>query len=1838
MELGNAAQEQLQKAVSWAPITPDKCMLATPEFNSNNADFNKVSSISSSDNSLKKDEEVSAVIEGRSKVQSGKLDCDSKSASMSPSTPIQKGYPRKKQGGIFDLNDRPRKKPRLKKHKPKIFDESKPKKTPKPKIKPSTPKPVNLKASARTKSKLRKDCDKVSVDLSGDSDMQAPNRKTPGTIPESLVLKVSTPQPEMEHNINVDLGHDVKSCRRALDFNLEIENDVISERAAEVIKDHVTHSCNKFLTNRLDGVNEQAVETDINCAANVDKESLIPNLIVLAKDESSHDTRASLLKANLHDGYDISTTGLEHNIEAESTSQPNRENEASTCQIDQRACQHHILNVYKRRTKSKTGMMSLPGNEAGIYQNDHGTTDQIGCQNRFLKVYGRRRRRNIGTLSLAGNEADIYPNDHEAPDQSDSQHHFPKVYKRRTRGNIGTISFIGDEADLYQNDRGSADQTGWHFPIICKKRRTKRRKALVFFNFLNAHHADKGQNALNTDMRCKVSSSAKRRYGRLGAKRATKKRFKIAKRAKKSCFIIAKRATRRSSRTASGTKKIWFSTVNLEQNVNLKSHFVGEVLPTEYQIRAAMADPESFDCVLGLSPIVKSRRKRSIHPKRTKSAYGEENTDLEPLSLALTLPPLVMSKRKRSKNSERSTVILDSLCLTSEISAINRIEPFIDTSACPEIQGCPQHEYLWPKADKSARNEIQECQQHEDVWPRTDISACNEIQEWPPHEDLWPRTDKSACNEIRECPQHEELWPRTDKSACNEIREYPQHEDLWRRTDKSACNEIQECLRHENLCPRSQSSTDLESLVASLIQRLENIRICDQRTYRKRIAISKKRTSNNAGQLVLWNPFGPITVHKGKYKPLRPKLPKVDIDTESLRVWKLLIENEGEIDEDLDKEKEIWWEEQRKIFQGRAVSFIARMRLVLGDRRFSQWKGSVVDSVVGVYLTQNVSDNLSSNAFMLLASAFPPQNKQEMTTPQGQAFMIREGMRDSFEREVCANQNDPGFAGSSRSAMSICRSSLDELSFVDDIHTSEYLPTSYRHLPHVGDCINERLDGTREEKNRPEDTCGSQVTVTCCSSEVIISTESGDCINERLDGTREDTCGSQVTVTSCSSEVIISTKCGDCINERLDGTREEKIRAEDTCGSQVTVASCSSEVIISANSGDCINERLDGTREENNRAEDTCGSQVTATSCSSEVRISANSGVCINERLDGTREDACGSQVTVTSCSSEVIISANSGDHINERSDGTREEKNIAEHTCGSQVTATSCSSEVIISAKSGDLGNEAVNLPKTISRKKDEFPKREIDWDELRKTYSTGRSGVLTERNRDSVNWEAVRHADVEKIFEPIKGRGQGNVLAAKIKNFLNRLVEDHGSIDLEWLRDVPRDKVKEYLLSIDGIGPKSVDCVRLLTLRNLAFPVDINVARIAVRLGWVPLQPLPDGIQMHLLERYPLESDIQKYLWPRLCNLDLLTLYELHYHMITFGKVFCTKRSPNCNACPMRADCRHFASAFASSRLRLPGPQQKGVVTVKQPVRVDEVPNMCLPSPTLSLSSRSFLESRFQTQDCEPIIEMPASPEQKPLESLERDIEDFPYEVEHEQEIPTIRLNTEEFRENVLNFINKSNTTEFQESVLNIVDEISTLNRDEEVSKALVLLNPVSASHPARKLKYESRLRTEHLVYELPDSHPLLSGFEEREPDDPCPYLLAICRTERRDAEICSGSPSSSQYDQIVYGTILIPCRTANRGSFPLNGTYFQVNEVFADHESSKNPIPVPRTSIWHLRRRTLLCGTSVTTIFKGMSTEDIQYCFWRGYMTVRGYDREQRAPRPLHDRFHSGSKSKR
>lgn len=58
---------------------------------------------------------------------------------------------------------------------------------------------------------------------------------------------------------------------------------------------------------------------------------------------------------------------------------------------------------------------------------------------------------------------------------------------------------------------------------------------------------------------------------------------------------------------------------------------------------------------------------------------------------------------------------------------------------------------------------------------------------------------------------------------------------------------------------------------------------------------------------------------------------KVKVDDETKRVWKLLMaSSHSEGIDGSDEEKKRWWADERKLFQDRANSFIARMRLVQG--------------------------------------------------------------------------------------------------------------------------------------------------------------------------------------------------------------------------------------------------------------------------------------------------------------------------------------------------------------------------------------------------------------------------------------------------------------------------------------------------------------------------------------------------------------------------------------------------------------------------------------------------------------------------------------------------------------------------------------------------------------------------------------------------------------------------------------------------------------------------------------------------------------------------------------------
>ncbi|CAH9122137.1 unnamed protein product [Cuscuta epithymum] len=1015
----------------------------------------------------------------------------------------------------------------------------------------------------------------------------------------------------------------------------------------------------------------------------------------------------------------------------------------------------------------------------------------------------------------------------------------------------------------------------------------------------------------------------------------------------------------------------------------------------------------------------------------------------------------------------------------------------------------------------------------------------------------------------------------------------------------------------------------------------------------------------------------------------RKPRPKVDLDPETSKLWDLLMGKEGsEGTQTMDRDKEKWWDGEREVFRGRADSFIARMHLVQGDRRFSRWKGSVVDSVIGVFLTQNVTDHLSSSAFMSLAARFPPKPSS----------MKGKHCQDGLTAWV----EEP------------------EFQVIDPDGTITYHHTILKQ----SGCNQSTLTASEEFEHATENVTAGKVCLAeeqtkRIEEEVISSQNSSDSFTLQAHEEVRSSAGSNSEAEDQISEHSLMNFNSHQIFQHMELTAPfQKFQPHKTgvplfetvsppLGCQQSENSVyNTQNVTAAKSNSAFDCEIQSNIQSVQNLETASsnfwltmkpflGLEETVFDCLRKEAVTLHSSAISTEKTDDSRrvghmEGKISSSTAQNTAAPVKGGSINKSEHqVNLQQDshsGCTNQPTSHEETYNviepeSTITAHSYpgdtsakrQSELQIDAPSKQ---SIVDDMSTVNARKRKIADNKIafDWDSLRKQAQS--NSERKERSKDamdSIDYEALRHAEVKEISDAIKERGMNNMLAERIKDFLNRIVREHGSVDLEWLRDVPPDKVKEYLLSIRGLGLKSVECVRLLTLHNLAFPVDTNVGRIAVRLGWVPLQPLPESLQLHLLEMYPVLETIQKYLWPRLCKLDQKTLYELHYQMITFGKVFCTKSKPNCNACPMRAECRHFASAFASARLALPGPEEKSMVSSSVPVSANGNPAAAFkPMPLLPESSGgtksnvdsiaavekgsmpAFLDwpmpqlphittlnreaAGASTSNCEPIIEEPATPE--PLQEVSAsDIEDAYYD--DPDYIPTIELNMKEF------------TTNLQA----VLQEQNMGMQEGDLSRALVSLNPSAASIPT-KLKNISHLRTEHQVYELPDSHPLIKKMDRREPDDPSPYLLAIwtpgetassiqlpdtkCNSQA-SGRLCeentcySCSCARETNSQIVRGTLLIPCRTATRGSFPLNGTYFQVNEVFADHASSLNPIDVPREMIWYLPRRTVYFGTSVSTIFKGLSTEQIQHCFWRGFVCVRGFDQTTRAPRPLMARLH-------
>jgi endonuclease-3 len=158
-----------------------------------------------------------------------------------------------------------------------------------------------------------------------------------------------------------------------------------------------------------------------------------------------------------------------------------------------------------------------------------------------------------------------------------------------------------------------------------------------------------------------------------------------------------------------------------------------------------------------------------------------------------------------------------------------------------------------------------------------------------------------------------------------------------------------------------------------------------------------------------------------------------------------------------------------------------------------------------------------------------------------------------------------------------------------------------------------------------------------------------------------------------------------------------------------------------------------------------------------------------------------------------------------------------------------------------------------------------------------------------------ALAAADRDALAETIAPAGLHNQKSETIVRLADRVVAEYGGaagFDAFVSGNDP-ETVRDALLAMKGVGPKTADCVLLFAGgQDGVFPVDTHVHRIARRMGLAPPDADHGTVREHLEAAVPGGK----------CGFG-------HTAMIQFGREYCTARTPAClddpEACPMADVC---------------------------------------------------------------------------------------------------------------------------------------------------------------------------------------------------------------------------------------------------------------------------------------------------------------------------------------------
>jgi endonuclease-3 len=196
--------------------------------------------------------------------------------------------------------------------------------------------------------------------------------------------------------------------------------------------------------------------------------------------------------------------------------------------------------------------------------------------------------------------------------------------------------------------------------------------------------------------------------------------------------------------------------------------------------------------------------------------------------------------------------------------------------------------------------------------------------------------------------------------------------------------------------------------------------------------------------------------------------------------------------------------------------------------------------------------------------------------------------------------------------------------------------------------------------------------------------------------------------------------------------------------------------------------------------------------------------------------------------------------------------------------------------------------------------PRRESGQDPVSQLVNTILSQNTNDTNRDVAfrrlrdrlpTWEAVRDADPKEVIEAIRPAGLANQKGPRIQEALRFVTAEQGELSLDFLADWPVDRAKEWLASMNGVGPKTAAIVLLFSLGRPAFPVDTHVHRVTRRLGLIGPK----------VSREKAHDELEQL-------VDAKDYYAFHLNLIHHGREVCTSRKPHCEECFLSDLCDYY------------------------------------------------------------------------------------------------------------------------------------------------------------------------------------------------------------------------------------------------------------------------------------------------------------------------------------------